>query len=125
MIPVETLDDGFREALNDIEIVRDVMMQAPNELDNNFRTRQANVLKRIKTGGVRQKIRVLRDLCWREHIAKLTQTDMRIRNRVQKRIQREIKVAHNITSVEAKQMLKHIIQDAMLTHENNITTSVN
>lgn len=121
MVPVDYLDKrGVREAISSFKLVREVMMQTPRDLDDHYRTRQANIRSRIDEGGVRQLIAGLRDLCWREYSDRLTNTDKKLRMQLQKRLRREIAVGEDITRTRAGIKLKEIIQEAMLYHEEDL-----
>ena len=117
MVPQVSLQDiGLREAISNIDLVREIMFKAPRSLDDHYRTRQANIRERIEDGGIRQLIQGLRDLCWREYSDRLTNTDRKLRKRLQTRLQREISIAHDIPKATARKKLATIIEKAMLVH---------
>jgi RNA polymerase-interacting CarD/CdnL/TRCF family regulator len=121
MVPINLLDDaGLREAIGNIGLVREIMFNEPRKLDDHYRTRQANIRERIDEGGIRQLVQGLRDLCWREHYDRLTNTDKKLRSRLQKRLQRELSVAHNLSKSAAREWVNQIIDEAMQMHTQNL-----
>ena len=117
MIPEDALKkSGLREAISSIKLVREIMFKEPRELDDDYRTRQANIRKRIESGGIRQLIQGVRDLCWREYCNYLTNTDKRLRERLLKRLQQEVTVAHEMSTLAVKQHISSIIDAALETH---------
>lgn len=121
MVPFSHLDErGVREAISSFERVRKEMFQTPRDLDDHYRTRQANIKDRIDEGGVRELIRGLRDLCWREYSDRLTNTDKKLRSKLQKRLRREIAVGEDMTPATAGQRIQKIINEAMVAHEEEL-----
>jgi RNA polymerase-interacting CarD/CdnL/TRCF family regulator len=117
MIPEDSLkESGLREAIGNINLVHEIMFNEPRELDDHYRTRQANIRQRIEQGGIRQLIQGVRDLCWREYSDRLTNTDKRLREHLLKRLQREVIVAHEMSKTAAKQHINGIINAALETH---------
>lgn len=118
LVPFSHLDErGVREAISSFEKVRNEMFKTPRDLDDHYRTRQANIRERIDEGGVRELIRGLRDLSWREYSDRLTNTDKKLRSNLQNRLQREIAVGEIITPANAGMRIQKIINEAMLAHE--------
>jgi CarD family transcriptional regulator len=125
MVPVEELDDsGLREAIDSLELVREVMFDTPRELHDHYRTRQANIKDRIDKGGPRELIQGLRDLCWREHKDRLTNTDKRLRMKLRKRLQHEIALDHEYTKATIRRKIKKIIREAMEHHADELGVEV-
>lgn len=117
MIPENTVKaSGLREAIGSIKLVREIMFNKPRELDDHYRVRQANIKKRIEEGGIRQLIQGIRDLSWREHYDRLTNTDKRLLARLIKKLQREVTVAHEMPKASVKTRILNIINSALETH---------
>lgn len=120
-VPYSHLDDrGVREAISSFEKVRKEMFKTPRDLDDHYRTRQANIKERIDESGVTELIRGLRDLCWREYSDRLTNTDKKLRNKLQKRLRREIAVGEEMTPATAGVRIQKIINEAMLKHDEEL-----
>ncbi len=115
MVPVDTLDeDEIRPALTDTSIIEDVMQQTPQELDDNYRARQAAIRKMLRTRNPRRLAAALRDLTWhgcREH---LTNTDKQLRSEVLQALADEMALLPRLTLAKAKNRLRQWL-DAMET----------
>jgi len=117
MIPVENVDEEeLRPAIDDFSVIEEVMNSLPNELDDNYRTRQAGIKAKLRTRNPRKLAQALRDLCWLEYTHKLTTTDSRLRDRLIKALARELSLKPRITLLAARNRLQRIIEQAMHRH---------
>lgn len=117
MVPYDNFDeDELRLAMDDTSIIEKVMLKQPNELDDNYRVRQANIKKLLRTRSPRLLAQALRDMSWLEYTHKLTNTDMRLRDRLMKALAREMALMPNYTVGKARTALQQIIADAMHKH---------
>jgi len=107
MIPVDSLDEGeIRLALTDTEIIERVMMQEPEELDENYRARQAAIRQMLRTRNPRRMAQALRDLTWHEHREHLTNTDKQLRDEVLQSLADEMALLPKLTLATAKNRLR-------------------
>lgn len=112
---VETSD--LRDAITDFTLVENLMYDTPQELPDNHRVRQTEIETVLKNGKVRQLICMLRDLSWKEWNQKLTATDSRLRNRVQKRIVMELAATPSMTAQIMRERIVNLIEQAMQKHQ--------
>lgn len=115
MIPHDQIEeDEIRPAMTDTQLIRQVMNKQPNVLADNHRSRQNAIEKQLKSGSPRQIAQALRDLCWREITAHLTQTDSRLKTDALKRLLYEL--ALNGAALDIREQLTRIIDQAMNKH---------
>lgn len=119
---VESSD--LRDAVTDFTLVEQLMYEPPQELSDNHRARQTEIESVLKTGKVRQLIRMLRDLSWKEWSQKLTATDSRLRNRIQKRIVMELAATPSMTAQIMRDRITTLIEQAMLKHQEALPPQI-
>lgn len=126
MIPMDALqEDEIRVARATFNTVERIMRNTPEPLDNNHRVRQAQIEKVIKGRKLNKLIGALRDLCWREHIHKLTTADSRLRSELQTIITNELSLTPDMAQDSARGRLNIIISQAMSHHaQANPTATV-
>jgi RNA polymerase-interacting CarD/CdnL/TRCF family regulator len=117
MIPVENMDEEeLRPALSDTELIEEVLMREPNELSDNYRTRQSIIREQLKSRNPRKLAQALRDLAWLEHTHKLTNTDTRLRDKVLKALARELALRPNISVRNAQSAILQLVEKAVQKH---------
>jgi len=117
MIPVENIDEEeLRPAITDMSVIEEVFYNEPAELDDNYRTRQANIRQKLKTRSPRKLAQALRDLVWLERTHKLTNTDTRLRDNVIQRLSRELALHPSMTVATARQKLEAMVNSAITEH---------
>lgn len=120
MIPVENMDsDELRPAMTDIDSIATVFNKAPEELDENYRTRQNDIRLKIKSRNPFQLAQALRDLVYLERTQKLTTTDLRLRDQVMQALAKELALKPSLTVAKARQQLQELIEHAMVEHLAN------
>lgn len=130
MIPVENVDeDELRPAMTDMALIEEVLFNEPAELDDNYRTRQANIRQKLKTRNPRKLAQALRDLVWLERTHKLTNTDSRLRDSVIQALSRELALKPSLTVANARRKLENLVNLAMTDHleehqEDDVATTV-
>jgi RNA polymerase-interacting CarD/CdnL/TRCF family regulator len=113
MVPIDTLDEEeIRPALTDTSIIEKVMLQNPEELDENYRARQATIRKMLRTRNPRRLAAALRDLTWHEYREHLTNTDKQLRNELLQALADEMALLPRLTLAKAKDRLRRWM-DAM------------
>lgn len=124
MIPVDSLDEGeIRLALTDTGIIERVMMQAPEELDENYRARQATIRQMLRTRNPRRLAQALRDLTWHEHREHLTNTDKQLRDEVLQSLADEMALLPKLTLTKAKNRLRKWLDVVELRFEEQVAVS--
>ena len=118
MIPEDAVDEAdIRTDIVEADFIRRIMNNEPLDLSNNYRTRQANIQKKVASGSPRQVIQALRDLCWRERERSLTITDSRLKTRAMRLVAQELALHLKLDLDTATQRLNEIIRQAMHTHQ--------
>lgn len=120
MIPFESIDeDELRLAMDDTDIIEEVLNAEPQELADNYRSRQATIKDKLKTRDPRELAEALRDLSWLERTHKLTNTDSRLRERVVKALARELSLRPRMSLTTARQRIQTLVKEAMDKHAAN------
>lgn len=121
MIPEDQLEtDEMRPILSDTSLIKEVLFRQPEELTDHHRSRQTKIETALNTRDPRQIAQVLRDLCWRQHIAKLTSTDKRLKNSAMKSLLEELVLNPAYTLLKAEQQIEALIEQAMKHHNQNV-----
>ena len=117
MIPIESMDsEELRPALNDTDLIEEVLQNEPKELSDNYRVRQADIRTKIKSRNPRQLAQALRDLSWLEYTHKLTNTDIQLRDMVLTTLSRELALKSEMTVRKAQTALTELVEKAMQFH---------
>lgn len=117
MIPVENIDEEeLRPAITDISLIEEVLNNEPAELDDNYRTRQANIRQKLKTRNPQKLAQALRDLVWLERTHKLTNTDTRLRDSVIQALSRELALKPSLSVANARKRLEDLVNAAITEH---------
>jgi len=123
MIPVENVDEEeLRPAITDMSLIEEVLNKEPAELDDNYRTRQANIRSKLKTRNPRKLAQALRDLVWLERTHKLTNTDTRLRDRVIQALSRELALKDTLSVANARKRLEDLVNAAITDHMDDEET---
>lgn len=122
MIPVENMDnDELRPAMTDIKAIEEVFKKAPDELDEDYRTRQNDIRLKIKSRNPFKLAQALRDLVYLERTHKLTTTDLRLRDQVMQALAKELALKPSLSVAAARQHLQELIDFAMVDHLANFS----
>lgn len=125
MIPVENIDEEeLRPAITDMSLIEEVFYNEPAELDDNYRTRQADIRQKLKTRSPRKLAQALRDLVWLERTHKLTNTDSRLRDNVIQRLSRELALNPAISVVNARKKLEAMVNSAITEHMEDVDEDI-
>jgi RNA polymerase-interacting CarD/CdnL/TRCF family regulator len=118
MIPEDQLEeDDMRPALTDTRLIKEILFKEPEELTDHHRSRQMTIEEKLSTHDPRKVTQVLRDLCWRQHITKLTTTDMRLKKSAFTLLMQELMLNSAFTLTKAEQRLDNLIDQAMAHHQ--------
>lgn len=119
LIPKDRLETcGLRPALDDIDIVDEIMGSEPQVLEEHHRARKAQLEEMLKSNKPRQLIRALRDLAWREHTEHLTNTDRQFMKKIRRKLHRELSVDPKMTVDGVRQKINSILSQAIRHHAN-------
>ncbi|MFN8375445.1 MAG: CarD family transcriptional regulator [Anaerolineae bacterium] len=117
MIPKDRVEQaGLRLPLRDTAIFEAIMKDSPHTLEDDPRIRQQVIENKLNSGDYRQLMETLRDLCWREHIAKLSVKDRQLKESALNRLYEELTLGTAMTGEAAKHTLADIIESAMQRH---------
>jgi RNA polymerase-interacting CarD/CdnL/TRCF family regulator len=117
MIPEDRLEQaGLRFPLRDASRIQAVMEEPPQPLEDDPRARQLELEHKINSGDNEVLMRMLRDLCWREHTAKLSLRDKQLKDSALNKLLEELALDQSTTADAVKLMLEHIIENAMQKH---------
>ncbi len=121
MIPYDSINsDEIRPAMTDTDVIEEVLNGEPEELADNYRSRQASIREKLRTRNPRKLSQALRDLSWLERTHKLTNTDARLRERIVKSLARELALRPRMNISTARRRIQLIVEEAMEKHiENN------
>lgn len=117
MIPVEAATDmNIRPAIEDLSVIEEVFGKPPQELSDDYRSRQATIQKQIQTREPEAMAMALRDLFWREQTDKLTSVELKMKSSLMKMLSHEIAVICADMTVEQAnshltQMLYRMVQE--------------
>lgn len=120
MIPTDEIENlGVRYARYSTDDLRKVLMQEPTELQDHYRSRQANIRDQLASGSPRKIAAALRDLAWREREDDLTKVDRDLKREAKSRLIEEIAAQGNIALSTAKKRLNKLLDTALESHAAN------
>jgi RNA polymerase-interacting CarD/CdnL/TRCF family regulator len=77
-----------------------VLADDPQELSDNYRTRQTRAASKINSGDVKKVAEALRDLAWRGRTDGLSSGDASLKSKAQKLLASELAVQQEVEDVE-------------------------
>ncbi len=117
LIPEDAIENAeLRQAMQDTQLIENIMEDPPDELHDNHRTRQGFIEKKLNSGKPAHIVQVLRDLSWRERTGKLTGTDRRLRKSALERLVGEIALGASRNAEDIQSCIDGIVDDAMQRH---------
>lgn len=113
MIPVKQANEiGLRPATNEIDEIMDILVEEPSNLNDNYRTRQANISTKIYSGDPMQIAEALRDLVWRGRDSNLAEGDTNLKLKAKELLASEVAVRAGIKLATAQQRLETVLRQA-------------
>ena len=115
-IPIRKMEElGVRPimARSKLSRVMDTLRSAPHRLSENFKTRQARVKEKLKTGRPLEIAEVVRDLTWRKHRASLSAADARLLDQGLDLLSTEIALVTNRRPFDAHKTISNTITAAI------------
>ncbi len=117
MIPMEQVaHSDLREVMADLKAIKRVLFSLPELLPDAHRARHATLERRTTTHDPRALAAVLRDLCWREYVSKLSAADRRFRQQVREQLINELKLGMEANASQVQQRLDALVMRAMDHH---------
>lgn len=110
MVPVEQAEEaGILPVSDEFETIVEVLSEKPEELNDNFRQRQARMNNLISSGNPAEVAQALRDLAWRNHCSRLSTGDLRLMSRAKSFLVSIMAVKPNLDFESAQQRLDAVI----------------
>jgi CarD family transcriptional regulator len=100
MLPVEQAEEAGLRPVADPDLILDVLADDPQELSDNYRTRQTRAARKINSGDVKKVAEALRDLAWRGRTGSLSSGDANLKSKAQKLLASELAVQQEVEDVE-------------------------
>ena len=116
MVPTELVEEAGLRPVMDSEAIFDVLSAEPIELASNYRSRQARIKKKIKSGDPIQIAEALRDLAWRARAKKLSSRDMKLRFKARQLLCSELAVHFDANMHEAADQIDCVLAQCIESH---------
>jgi CarD family transcriptional regulator len=125
MIPVDRVEQaGLRLPLRDTTLLQTIMEDVPQTFEEDPRLRQVDIENKINSGDYQLLMQTLRDLCWREHITKLSTKERQLKESAISKLLEELALNQMTTMDVLKRSLEAIIETAMQHHLEHIASGV-
>lgn len=122
MIPVDQAEEaGIQPVSDEFETIVSVLSEEPEELNDNFRQRQARMNNLISSGNPAQVAQALRDLAWRNHCSRLSTGDLRLMSRAKSFLVSIMAVKPNLDFESAQQRLDMVISNNIQSREVEVS----
>jgi CarD family transcriptional regulator len=112
LLPVNQI--GQICSLRTSKAIGEVLSAAPEDLAANYHQRRGDIEKKIKSGDQLQYAEVFRDLAWRGHNTRLSNTDKEFMNSMKKRLIDILSIQTDLGIQEAAQWLELTLQKIIL-----------
>ena len=111
MVPVERAESlGIRSVL-DSEVILGVLQGVPNELADDYKERQATVMRLLATSDAAQMAEAARDLAWFSGFRQLTGRDVQLYEELQTLLASELALSLYINLDEAREQLARTLAE--------------
>lgn len=125
MIPVDRVEQaGLRLPLRDTTLLQSIMEDVPGTFEEDPRLRQIDIENKINSGDYQLLMQTLRDLCWREHITKLSTKERQLKESAVNKLLEELALNQLTTMDVLKRTVEAIIETAMQQHLEHIASGV-
>jgi CarD family transcriptional regulator len=125
MIPVDRVEQaGLRLPLRDTTLLQTIMDDVPQAFEEDPRLRQIDIENKINSGDYQLLMQTLRDLCWREHITKLSTKERQLKESAVNKLLEELALNQMTTMDVLKRTVEAIIETAMQRHLEHAASSV-
>lgn len=120
MLPAEKMNtDEIRIAMNNLDVIEEVIQASPEPLEDDHRARQNTIKEKIRTHDPRILAATLRDLAWRESVAKLTFTDTQLKDQAQRLLAQELALDPDIALDVARKRISALLNIAIENHHKS------
>jgi CarD family transcriptional regulator len=115
-VPIRKMEElGVRPVMTPsrLDRVLETLRSTPARLSTDFKTRQARIKEKLKTGRPLKIAEVVRDLTWHKRQSHLSPTDTRLLNQGQEVLATEIALVTDTKLFEARQMIDTALTDTV------------
>lgn len=120
MVPTDSADAiGLRRARYGIDQIQEQLFNDPEALPDHYRTRHADIRRKLKSGNPMEVAEAVRDLAWREHVHQLTKVDNDLLKEGSEMLVGEIAAKRGIQLRTATRRLSRMIGEAIARHERS------
>lgn len=120
MVPTDNADDiGLRRARYGVDQIQEQLFNDPEPLADHYRTRHANLRRKLKSGDPIQVAQAVRDLAWREHIDDLTKVDNDLFREGKEMLVGELAAKRGTQMNAASRRLNKMLSEAIEQHAAN------
>jgi CarD family transcriptional regulator len=115
-VPMRKMDElGVRPVMPRAELSRvlDTLGSGPRQLPEDIGERQERIREKLKMGGPIQVAEAVRDLAWRERLARLSKTDSDLLSRGRELLAAEMALVTDTEVTDAEQMIDTALTVAM------------
>ena len=113
MIPTGQAEGVGCRHVTDHKTIFNVLMDTPAKLDSNYRSRQADLDKKLRSGDACQIAEALRDLAWHSQENKLSTRDMKYRYKARQFLSTELAVQLDNDVDSAGERLDGVLEEAL------------
>ena len=111
MVPVERAESlGIRSVL-DSEVIQEILQGVPNDLADDYKERQATVMRLLATSDAAQMAEAARDLAWFSGFRQLTGRDVQLYEELQTLLASELALSLYINLDEAREQLARTLSE--------------
>ena len=117
MVPTDTAADiGLRRARYGVDQVHEQLFRDPEPLSDHYRTRHADLRRKLKSGDPVEVAQAVRDLAWREHVGALTKVDNDLFREGKEMLVGELAAKRGIKMTAASRRLEKMLREAVAQH---------
>jgi len=118
MVPTDSADDiGLRRARYGVDQIHEQLFNNPELLADHYRTRHADLRRKLKSGDPIEVAQVVRDLAWREHVGELTKVDNDLFREGKEMLVGELAAKRGTQMNAASRRLNVMLSEAIARHE--------
>jgi RNA polymerase-interacting CarD/CdnL/TRCF family regulator len=110
MTPVDRAEEINPCPVVDLDIVAAIFQDEPEELNGDYRERQAYIAEKIASGDPQKVIEALRDLLWRKHTAHLSIEDTNLMTKAKHLLVSILALQPGVTMKTSSALLNELLQ---------------
>jgi len=115
-VPVRKMEEvGVRPVMSKNKVTRilEVLGTVPGRLSNNYKTRQARLQEKLKTGRPLKLAEAIRDMAWRKHRSHLTKSESGMFSDSLELLATEVALVRNMDIIQAQELLNDTLDAAI------------